>query len=107
MTVPEFFSQLVDALEEYQVLIYDIKLSHRVNKHEEKCFLIEPDINSNCPEEYKGVVFEQVEFSSIIHAASAYDLTCSIPELQKCEVHCLTFDPKLVPVELIKEKSLY
>ena len=98
-TVPELFPHILNALEEYQEHIYKVKLSHRVKKHEEQWFLIEPSVNSNLPEEYKGVVFEQVYFSSIIHAARSDDLTYFTPELHQCEVHCLTIDPKIMPVK--------
>ena len=84
--------------------MYNVKLIHRVKKLQEQCLFVEPAISINCPEEYKGIVFGQVDFSSIIHDSRSHYLKCSIPELHKCEVHCLTFDQNRVPVKSIKEK---
>jgi hypothetical protein len=102
-TVPEFFSHLVASIEAYAEHIYEVKLSRRVKKCEERRLLIDPAVSSDCPSEYKNVVSEQVDFSSVIHAKRAHDLTCSIPEQHQCEVHHLTFDPKLVPVHQIEQ----
>ena len=63
---------------------------------------MEPLINDDCPEEFKHVVTEVVDFSSDIHAKREHDLTCTFPETHKCEVHHLTFDPKFVTVDEIE-----
>ena len=42
---------------------------------------------------------EVVDFSSDINAKRAHDLTCTFPESHKCEVHCLTFNPRFMPID--------
>ena len=59
-------------------------------------------INNDCPEEFKHVVTEVVDFSSDIHAKREHDLTCTFPETHQCEVHHLTFDPEFVTVDEIE-----
>ena len=100
-SVPEFFAHLVGALEAYMPHAYEIKLSDRVDKCAERAFLIDPAANPACPDEFKGVVMEVVDFSSDIHAKREHDVTCTFPESHKCEVHHLTFAPKFISVDAI------
>ena len=89
-------------MEAYLPHVYEIKLSNRVDKCAEQAFIIDPVTWDNCPEEFKGVVTEVVDFASDINAKRAHDVTCSFPEIHKCEVHYLTFAPKLVTVNEIE-----
>ena len=102
--MPEFFTHLTRSIEAYAPHQYEIKLSNRVDKCAERAFLVEPVMNEDCPDEFKHVVSEVVDFSSDINAKREHDLTCTFPETHKCEVHHLTFDPKFVSVNEI-EKS--
>ena len=97
--MPEFFSHMVESIEAYQYHVYELKLSNRVDKCAERAFLIEPVTNEDCPDEFKHVVSEVVDFSSDINAKRAHDLTCSFPETHKCEIHHLTFAPKFVNID--------
>ena len=60
---------------------------------------------NDCPDEVKGVVCEVVDFSSDIQAKRAHDTTRSFPEVHKCEVHHLTFDPKFVSADDINKEG--
>ena len=80
-------------------------LSGRVDKCAERAFLIDPVARDDCPEEYKDVVCEVVDFSSDIQGKRAHDTTCAFPESHKCEVHHLVFDPYFVSVEDIEKKD--
>ncbi len=61
-------------------------------------------INQDCPDEFKHVVSEVVDFSSDINAKRQHDLTCTFPETHKCEVHhLLTYLPKFVSVDEIAQ----
>lgn len=52
-TVPEFFSHLLRSIEEYHAHIYEVKLSYRNGKCEERAFIIDPARNGDgCPEEF-------------------------------------------------------
>ena len=73
-----------------------------MDKCAERAFIIDPVARVNCPEEFKGVVSEVVDFASDIHAKRHHDLTCSFPESHKCEVHHLTYAPKFVTVNDIQ-----
>ncbi len=73
-----------------------------MNKCTERAFLVEPVINKDCPEVFKWVVSEVVDFSSNIQAKREHDLTCTFLETHKCKVHHLTFDPKFVSVDEIE-----
>ena len=97
--MPEFFSHIVESIEAYQYHVYELKLSNRVDKCGERAFLIEPVTNEDCPDEFKHVVSEVVDFASDINAKRAHDLTCSFPETHKCEIHHLTFAPKFVNID--------
>ena len=101
-TVPEFFTHLICSIEAYAPHMYELKLSERVDKCAERAFLVKPVINHDCPEEFRHVVSEVVDFSSDINAKRQHDLTCTFPETHKCEVHHLTFDPKFVSVDQIQ-----
>ncbi len=103
-TVAEFFEHLRLSLDAYLPHRYEINLSSRADKCAERAFLIDPVIRDDCPSEFKDVVSEVVDFSSDIHAKRSHDLTCSFPETHKCEVHHLTFAPKFISVEAIKEE---
>ena len=102
-TVPEFFTHLIRAIEAYAPHQYEIKLLNQVDRCAERAFLVEPVINPDCPEEFKRVVSEVVDFSSDINAKRQHDLTCTFPETHKCEIHHLTFDPKFVSVDEIAQ----
>lgn len=102
-TVPEFFSHLLRCIEEYMPHVYELKLSNRVDKCAERAFVINPAANNECPDEFKEVIMEVVDFASDIHAKRQHDLTCTFPETHKCEVHHLTFDPKFISVIEIEE----
>ena len=103
-TVPEFFEHLLTSMEAYLPHAHEIKLSNRVDKCAERAFIIDPIADEDCPQEFKGVVMEVVDFASDIHAKRDHDTTCSFPETHKCEVHHLTFAPKFVTINEI-EKS--
>ena len=53
----------------------------------------------DCPEEFKHMVLEVVDFASAIFSKRKHDLTCAFPEPHKCEVHHLTFSPKVITVD--------
>ena len=102
-SVPEFFVHLRSVIEVFQYHQYETKLSHRSKKKEEQCFLYLPAISpEECPEEYKNVVREEVDFSSVLHASRAHDLTCHTPEQHQCEIHIATGNPKICTVDSIK-----
>ena len=103
-SVPEFFEHLNRSIQEYFPHAYKIKLSNRVGKLGERAFIIDPVARQDCPDEFKGVVSEVVDFASDIHAKRKHDLTCSFSESHKCEVHHLTFSPKFVTVDEIAVK---
>ena len=46
-------------------------------------FLVEPVINEDCPEAFKWVVSEVVDFDSDANAKRQHDMTCSFPEIHK------------------------
>ena len=98
-TVPEFFTHLQKSIEAYMSHTYELKLSNRVDKCAERAFIVQPATSSDCPDQFKDVVCEVVDFSSDIHAKRAHDVTCSFPESHKCEVHYLTFNPKFEPID--------
>ena len=102
-TVPEFFEHLNRSLEAYLPHVYEIQLSYRADKCAERAFIIDPVADENCPEEFKEVISEVVDFASDIHAKRELDTTCSFPETHKCEVHHLTFAPKFVTVDEIEK----
>ena len=100
--VPEFFDHLTRSIQEYMPHAYETKLSNGMDKLAERAFIIDPVTRADCPDEFKGVVSEVVDFASDIHAKRKHDLTCSFPESHKCEVHHLTFAPKIVTVDEIE-----
>ena len=83
--------------------MYELKLSTCVDKCAERAFIVDPAAREDCPEEFKGVVCEVVDFATDINAKRFHDLTCSWPETHKCEVHHLTYDPKFVSVSDIEK----
>ena len=89
-SVPELFEHLNRSIQEYLPHAYEIKLSGRVDKLAERAFIIDPAAREDCPDEFKGVVLEVVDFASDIHKKWKHDLTCNFPESCKCEVHHLT-----------------
>ena len=97
--MPELLTHLIRSIDEYLPHAYEIKLSNRVDKCAERAFIVNPAANRNCPEEYKDVIPEVVDFASDIHAKKEHNLTCSIVETHKYEVHHLTFSPKFVSIE--------
>ena len=101
-TVKEFFAHLIGVLKAYIPHVYEIKLSDRVGRYVEGVFLINPVANPVCPDEFKDVVMEVVDFLSNIHAKGEHDVTCTFPESHKCKVHHLSFDPKFVLVDIIE-----
>ena len=102
-TVPEFVAHFIRSMEAYFPHTYELKLSNRVDKCAERAFIIDPATKDDCPDEFKGVVLEVVDFASDIHAKRHHDLTCSFPETHKCEVHHVTFGPKMVSVAEIEK----
>ena len=74
-----------------------------MDKCVERAFIIDPAAREDCPEEFKGVVSEVVDFVSDIHAKQSHELTCSFPKTHKCEVHHLTCAPNFVLVEEIEK----
>jgi len=100
-SIPEFFEHMNRSIKEYLPHVYEIKLSNRVDKMAERAFIIDPVARGNCPDEFKNVVSEVVDFTSDIHAKRRHDVTCSFPETHKYEVHHLTFAPKFVTVDEI------
>ena len=98
-SVPQFFEHLLRSLEAYLPHHYEIKLSNRTDRLRERAFIIDPIARDDCPEVFKHVVSEVVDFASDIHAKRAHDTTCSFPETHKCEVHHLTYAPKFVTVD--------
>ena len=100
--VPEFFDHLTRSIQEYTHHAYKIKLSNMVDKLAERAFVIDPVAHADCPDEFKGVVSEVVDFASDIHAKRKHDLMCSFPETHKCIVYHLTFSPKFVTVDYIE-----
>jgi len=98
-SVPELFEHLLRSLEAYLPHAYEIKLSNRTDKLCERAFIIDPIVREYCPEEFKHVVSEVVDFASDINAERAHDTTCSFPETRTCEVHHLTYASKFVTVD--------
>ena len=82
---------------------YEVQLSNRVCRCEERAFIIDPVAREGCPEEFNDVVSEVVDFASAIHAKREHGITCSFPETHNCEVHHITFSPKFVTVDAIEK----
>ena len=104
-SVRQFFIHLCASIAAYLPHAYEVKLSGRADKCAERAFIIDPVVREHCPDQFKNVVCEVVDFSSDIQAKRAHDITCSFPETHKCEVHHLTFDPKLVSVDNIEREG--
>ena len=78
---------------------YELKLSGRVDKCIDCAFVIDPTAKDDCPDEFKGIILEVVDFASNIHAKRDHDLTCRFPETHKYKVHQFNFGPKMVSVD--------
>jgi len=78
-TAKQFFDHLHRPIEEYIPHVYEIKLLNRVDRCVERAFVVDPAIKLDCPEDFKGVVSEVVDFATDIHAKQEKDLTCSFP----------------------------
>ena len=74
-----------------------------MDKLADMAFTIDPVADDDCPEEFKGAVFECVDFATDIHAKRYHGITCSFPETHKYEVHHITFAPKFVTVNEIEK----
>ena len=102
-TVKEFFVHVRDCINRYLPHSYEVTLSKRVDKCAERAFIIDPAARDDCPDEFKDVVCEVVDFSSDISAKRAHDATCSFPETHKLEVHHLIFNSEFVTVDEIEK----
>ena len=101
----KFLLHLRACIDAYFPHKYEVDLARRVSKCAERAFLIDPVAREDCPDEYKDVVCEVVDFSSDIQGKRAHDATCSFPESHKCEVHHITFDPHFVSVDEIEKED--
>ena len=104
-TPREFLIHLRACIDAYFPHKYEVKLSERVDYNAQRAFMIDPVTREDCPESYKDVVQEVCDFSTDIQGKRAHDATCSFPEMHKCEVHHLTFDPKFVSVDEIEKEG--
>ena len=104
-TPREFLIHLRECINSYFPHMYEVKLSRRVDYCAQRAFMIDPVTREDCPEQQKDVVQEVVDFSADIQGKRAHDATCSFPEIHKCEVHHLTFDPRFVSVEEIEQED--
>ena len=104
-TPREFLLHLRASIDAYFPHKYEVKLSERVDYCAQRAFMIDPVTREDCPEQQKDVVQEVCDFSTDIQGKRAHDATCSFPEMHKCEVHHLTFDPKFVSVEEIEKED--
>ena len=104
-TLREFLIHLRECINSYFPHEYEVKLSKRVDYCAQRAFMIDPVTREDCPEQQKDVVQEVVDFSADIQGKRAHDATCSFPEIHKCEVHHLTFDPRFVSVEEIEQED--
>ena len=104
-TPREFLIHLRECITSYFPHEFEVKLSQRVDYCAQRAFMIDPVTREDCPEQQKDVVQEVVDFSADIQGKRAHDATCSFPEIHKCEVHHLTFDPRFVSVEEIEQED--
>ena len=101
-TVPEFLENVRAKCESYTAHNYKVQLSNRVHRCKERSFIIDPVARDNCPEEFKDMVLEVLDFASAIFSKRKHDLTCAFPESHNCEVHHITFSPTFITVNKIE-----
>ena len=102
--VLKFFNHVRSKIEAYAEHDYEVRLMNRTRKCEERAFVIDPATREDCPEEFKNVASEVVDFSSAISSKRKHDLMCAFPETHNCEVHHVTFRPKFKTVDEIEKQ---
>ena len=98
-TLKDFLVTMRIKIEIYAEHLYELKLSRRSSRCIERRHLIEPAINNNCPDEYKGFVTSHVDFSSVIRSQRGTNLTCSFTDSH----FAIAFEPCLVTIERIAD----